>query len=722
VPVTALGASVTAPPPLVPESATSATPPSEGVAAPDARVVRLVLGVSSLTSLVVGVLAVLAGVEALRWPTLLYFCAVGVGSAPWQLNPRLGLSARLTLTGVTTFAVWTLPTSAMVIRGIWHPALLFAVVAVACAPLHVLGVLHALRQRADPDPGGSDSDGRTRVPRSRRDVLRWATALLGSVLCLVSAATHQETDPGFWGFLPHIGVAWYVGLAMILGAFVSVRRDDERLMAVTVLLLLMVLTLTPALVYDSPGSQSAFKHVDLIRQITESARLDASVGVYTAWPGFFSATAWVYEVTGIRDLMQMAVFWPPIIGLFRLVALWHLASQFLSQAFQRWVAVALAILVDSSESDYFSPQSVGFVLSIAAFGLAVSPGLGRARTVAVLAAGCTITVTHQLSPYVAAGVLIVLAAFRQVRPWTVPLLVLIPALAWTALHRASLVSYFSLSDLGRVSNFRPPKTVATPGLERLPVIGTTAVAVAASCLLVGLLALAVVLRNRRDRQVWALACCPAVGLGLVAVNPYGQEGVFRAILFALPWLCILAARAFPPSQPRAARPGLLVTVAALTVAWLVSACGLDAFTVSRPGDVAAVEYPATHGADEHATLILGGGDLPNTLRPGAIMIGAEDLFDVQQNLAVLSPDAEVNRLTANLVALAPPAPKAGMRLYALWSPTSANYSWAYGLQSPEDFVALRSAFDRAPYWDVVLDQDGTVLFEFDRSAYPEDVG
>lgn len=713
--------------------------------------VRLVIGFLSIASLGIGGLTGLAGLDTVRTIALLLFATVGVGSAPWQLNTRLDLPARLTLTGTTSLAVWIIPTAAMVRLDAWRPVPLTIATFAGCGLLHVLAITALVRRRhfqlawfggsagtardGTAQPGapvshGADGNGAggEQGASQRRFVDRIGQlspariAAIGALTCLASALAHRHTDPGFWGFLPHIGIAWYAGLVLVLMAFLIARRAAERQLAVIVVFLFLVLAVTPALVYDGPGSQSAYKHADLIAQIKDLHFMDAAVAVYNSWPGFFSGTAWVCDVAGIRDVMGLALFWPVLIGLFGLVAMRHLAGQLLTDPCQRWGAVTLGLLANSMETDYFSPQSVGLALGVATYGIALMPGLGRLRLPVVLMAGCTLTVTHQLSPFVVGGVLLVLVLFRQLHPWWAPLLVLGPASAWAWLHRDSLRNQVSWAGFLRPSNFRPPAEVASPGLSRLPIVTWTVVAVVVGILVLGVMALVVLVRRRGSRRAWALACCPVVGLALVAVVPYGQEGIFRSAAFGLPWLAILAAAGVASSQrgwswlflPRrgwaAALPAAL---GILTICFLVSTCGLDAFTITRQADVGALEYAGARSGPNYDLLLLGPGDLPTTLRPGPETLQRPDLGLPAQPA---SPPQEMRRMTEGMARSAS-APGTEKGIYALWSPVQVSYASAYGLDRPRDLVALRNAFTGSPYWTVVFEQDGTVLFELDGSRF-----
>jgi hypothetical protein len=697
-------------------------PPAEAASesTPSTALARLVVSALSLVGLVLGLLAGLAGVDAVQTLGLLLFCALGLGSTPWQLDARLDLSARLARAGATGLVLWVLPSVAMVATGQWHPAVLFAVFVLLSVPVHLLVVRRALAEGAGARVVQWASSVR---PTGWRPGPAEVLAGVGALLCLVAVLTHRHLTAGLGGYPTQIGAAWIVGLVLVLVSFVAARRRPEWVMAASALLLLLVLTLTPALVYDGPRSQSALKHVDLVEQIRATGSIHASVTIYDAYDGFFAGMAWLADVTGIQDSLRLAVFWPPLLGLLRLVALRVLAGQLLTGTYQRWVAVVLAVLADSIGADYFSPQSVGFVLGLVAFGLALTPGRAPARHLLLLALGCTLAVTHQLSPFVVAGVVGVLTVFRQVRPWWTTALLLVPALAWAGLHWETISGFLYTDALGSVSNFRPPETTEAAGLERLPIVTLSVVGLLVGILLLGGLAFVTLVLHRRDLRSWALACSPAVGLVLVAANPYGQEGIFRAALFGIPWLAVLAARRFSDGPSVRSRLSLLVVSLVLTAGFLLSSSGLDALTVTRVSDVAAVRTMAESSGDDYVLVGLGTGDLPGTLRPGARFVGAETADLGSPAARALTPDARVAWLSARLYSdYLLPNDLTGTDVYALWSDVQSDYQQAYGLQEPADFAALRDALDRSPFWDVVTSQGGTVLFRFSVAAYVADAG
>jgi hypothetical protein len=253
-------------------------------------------------------------------------------------------------------------------------------------------------------------------------------------------------------------------------------------------------------------------------------------------------------------------------------------------------------------------------------------------------------------------------------------------------------------------------------------VGATTVAMVAGILLVGLLALVALIRDRRDLSAWAIACSPAVGLGLTAINPYGNEAIFRAALFGIPWLAALAARLFTPPRRLPGRLPLVATAAVLTVTFLVSSFGLDPATVTRRGDIAAIEYPETHNAGPYYLLYLGSGTMPTNTRDGHLLLGRTQVRVPVRQETDLDAEQQVADITAGYVRFIPPGMASRISLYALWSPAAAAYTRAYGLQSVDQFEQLRAAFEASPYWSVALQQDGTYLFQLNTVRYAASIG
>ncbi|MEU4240786.1 hypothetical protein [Actinoplanes sp. NPDC026619] len=666
---------------------------------------RLVISLVSLIAVVAGLVGQVAGVDTLRIAGLGGYLLFGAGAAPWVLFRGPDLTLRLVLSVGTSLSGLIVLSTVMLQLGAWHPWVAAAIVLAATVPLHVLGLRSAVRENpAVP----------LRLPAAPPALLLSAT---GAIICFLAAATHRHLTPGIWGFLVEIGPWWYVGLGLVVAGLALARSAGEAVTAIGVLLLMLVLTGTPGLVYDGPRLQAAVKHLEFVDQIRSAHHLSSTVPVYNGWPGYFAAMAWLCDVTGIRDSTNLAMAWPALIGLGRLIAMRYLAGQLIADRYQAWLAVAFAILADTVGQDYFSPQSVGFVLGLMVFGLALSPLPAWPKFAAMSVAGVAISVTHQLSPYAVGGVLAILAVFRMIRPWWLPAAVLAPAGGWALLHWRDLGNFLNLSSIGNSDNFKPPATMVTPGLSRLAVVPITSAALLLGVLLLGLLAAVTLFRRRRERAIWAVALCPSVGMVIILVNPYGNEGIFRATLFGIPWLAVLAAQAFRPSVRLRPSVPMLATLLTLVTTFSIATFGMDASNVVSPQDREATrrfQAANTGPGDISYLLNLGPGDVPSSPPSQSRTHISLKRSDFDTTAFALS-DGTVSEIEASVTDKFVDYIGTGTtadHLYAIWSPVSSYYGEEYGIQTKAQFAAYRDAFANSPSWATVYSSHGTVLFQY----------
>jgi hypothetical protein len=652
--------------------------------------------------------------DVLRLVALTGTLFFGVGTAPLQLSERASLNLRLCVAGLVGLSVPLVVASVMVLMPMWHPSLaavLFGAVAVwvhvvACrrvlsGPLGT-GILRSVRLRA----------------RDFRDA-SVACSLGGTLLWLAGMAATGHVVPGVLGFLPKAPVYWYLGLVLLVAGIMLARGGGELRAAFGTVSLLAALTLTPSVVYGMPRSESAAKHIDLVQNILQAHSLSSDVGIYRAYSGLFSAVAWLCNVSGMHNVTGIATYFPFFIDLIVVAELRFLFGRLTASRYRIWVAIALVILVNSIGADYFSPQAVGFALGIGIFGLALdweSAGLSaRGRIGILVLVGCAMAVTHELSPYVVGGVLVVLVIFRVIRPWYIPATILIPAVLWAYLHKGYVSGFLSLGGLGNLSNFAPPKTVSAPGLQRLPIVAESSYALTLALLVLIAIACVGLLRNIRNRPAWAFMVSTGVGLILIAANPYGNEGIFRAALFGIPWLAAVGTQALPVTRSRWASTIYGFIVVGLAGTYLVSMFGLDNTNVIRPADYQALlTYQDTASPDSYLLrLSYGIENLPVSLGfPQGYnhSIGWVALITQAQADITKPSSQDADTLARQYYQYAKKNDGKTSELYALWSPALAEYNVDYGLEPLAQAEGWRSALIASPDWKVVYSGDGTYLF------------
>jgi hypothetical protein len=694
----------------------------------------------------------------------------GLGSVPLQLASRVSLSTRLGVAGLIGLTTAMLIGAAMVLLPLWYPDLAAILVLAAACTIHALALpsafaglrlwvaerrhrriascecgaqfesgseqelFEAAQQHVahhHPDLGGAleldvllhmaeDVGGRE---WARAELRRIASSpsllctLVGTALWLGSAILSPRIVPGIGGFLPHITPLWYVGVVLVLAAIALARRErHEAYAAIAVVALALAFTLTPALLYGMPRSQSAAKHIELVRFILRTHHLHVSAGIYAAYSAFFSAVAWLCRVARVSDPTGLATFWPTLMVLIEVAGLRFMFGQILDGRYRRWAAVTLVLLVNAIGAEYFSPQSVGFVMGIGIYGLALGERSEidrRLATAVLLPASCALAIAHELSPYIIGGVLLVLGAFRCSRLRWAGVPILSAAAAWALVNYHVLKGYFSFSSLGSLSNFAPPSTPTAPGLSRGSIVAVSSDALALGLLVLTAAALVGFARYRRTRAAWTYIISAGVGLMFVAVNSYGNEGIFRAALFGIPWLALMAMRSWRAPGPRLGSIAWIALSVGLLATFLVASFAMDGTAVMRSADLQALRFFERNAPPGNYLLNAGFGDLPSI--PPSSPSSTEISYYKINDRAWQRPDrphaSDLDELLARYEHAAGGAAAAQTgRLYAIWSPVLSLYAQEYGLGRPSQSTRWLDLLFASPSWQVAYADAGTFLF------------
>lgn len=529
-----------------------------------------------------------------------------------------------------------------------------------------------------------------------------------------------RVEPPLGGLIAAISPLWMLGFAAVVLAAGRAVALGRRGATIWVVLVAAVLTVTPVLAYNGVKSQSTEKHVQMIQSIQETGVLYTRVDAYHGWPAFFSSLAVVGDTAQLADPLTLALVWPVLNWLLRLLVLGALFRRLVG-ARRTPLALLLVVLTDSIGQDYFSPQSLAFVLAFAL--VAVLPdirGWGTAAAVVLGAAG--LAMGHQLTPYILIGVVFLLVVVGRFAPrWTF-LLLAVPTAVWGFLQRKVVESHVSLADMFDLFNLRPPVTVSTTGLERLPIVGLASKSLALGILVIAALAALGWWQHRRNRLAWAVVACPGVGLFLGLLASYGNESIFRAASFGIPWLAVWATMARVPMV----RASVFWPLVALALAPLIvlSSFLMDGSSIQRATDTAGFRYyQGIVRADSSPTfMLLGPGDMPiadsvwntkSSVLPWAdVAPGFRGIFDT----SVPAPErvAEVTRRAGYFADTYGPTSK----VFASFSPATRNYVASYGIQSADDFDRIERAWGQSPCWTPVFEEGQTLLYQMVRGCQP----
>ncbi|OII37512.1 hypothetical protein BIU98_15490 [Curtobacterium sp. MMLR14_010] len=700
---------------------------------------RLLAAGLVVLALVTAAVGSIAGLPTLRASTVAVFLFALLGVAPLLLLRPMPL-ARFAVFAVSGSLVGTIAIGyTMATAHIWDPVVPFVGVLILTAVALVIAVPRDVAELR-----------RRRVAPAHQAARRgWSTtatvtagSLLGLVVIVVTALTHMG-DPVRDGLFGSLGIGLVVGLALVVAAAV-LALVRGRGVAVPVVVLGGAVQLAQAITYGMPTVMAAARHVGVLEYIRQYGGTNPAADIFQTWSGLFAGGAWVAEVAGITNAMLIAAWVPVLLAFSTTIAVGVLAANWLPGVRRPWTAAFLTAMTGSLNTTYFSPQSVGILLSIAILVLATGTlrnavvtapdgtstttprarKVGISRLVPIAAISIVLAVTHQISPYLTVAALVVFVVFRLVRPWWVPLVVLVPAVAFAALNGSVLDKFLSLGAVGHVfQNVQPPSHEST--VLPAPLVTRLAFDVPAATLVVlGLAALVTVL-VRRDRLHWGLLAAAASPISLLVATNYGQEGIFRVVLFATPWIAILAA-ALPWPTGRLARVGSTLTtvmrptsvrvvVAAAGVAALVAIgafgqTALDWNRVPTRSESAATQYyDAT--APKGSVMLLTGSAIAVPSNTGAryfdvSYLTREALGTYPDPAAAYDADADLSGVTRDLVGTWP-----ATKYYALVAEPFAAYGERYGYQTAAHYQDLATAMASSPDWKRVWSSGTTAVYE-----------
>jgi hypothetical protein len=594
---------------------------------------------------VVGAFVAPAPVRAL----LILAAAVAVPGA--AITVRLNLGDALTAIGLTValgLAVDVVASLAMLWSGWFHPVAGAVIVGAASTASLVPHLRGALRLE------------RLRVADPAKTLLALLPAVAALVLWALSLGHNVDLiHLRSFGLPVGLGVTWYTALVLALaGSVVAVATRQPRGLVIVIYvatLTLIVFGTLPALTHVAPYSWT-YKHVGVTSLIEQTGAVHTSVDIYNRWPGFFAVAAVFAKLAGLAPISFAAWFEPLFVALDALLIAVVARAVSGRARVAAWAAV-LFVVSNFVGQDYYSPQALVYVLSLAALVLVLRqltdpdalPGwvraalarlsggkldrpsierlpISRATSIALIVLlQAAIVATHQLTPYALVGEVGALTVLGVTRPrWLVAVLALL-ALAYLAPNFE-----FVRHNFGLWSGFNPlgNASVATFGGGQPWAVINGGSWVSKLLSVMALVAAGRLVRLGRGRTVVVVGVLALVPFGILLASSYGGEASLRVFLFSSPWRIVLVAwglASIGPTQLRLLVGGVAVT--ALAALMLPTFLGRAPLVVMPPGEVAASEYFYAH-APAGSVLTLAAPDFPTRIDP--------------RYLAMADPEEDVN--------------------------------------------------------------------------------
>ena len=370
--------------------------------------------------------------------------------------------------------------------------------------------------------------------------------------------------------------------------------------------------------------------------------------------------------------------------------------------------------------------------------LLMPPRRRTAFVLTILLLFFVLTFTHELSPYIVAVQLLVLAAARPLRPRWLPLAMLAIAVAYLLPHLDFVNSrYGLLGSLGSFfGNVAPPSASSSGATASIPA-SQLLIQHCADLLsvIMWLLALVGAWRLRRSgRIVLALLVLTYSPVLVLFGQAYGNEGILRVYLFSLPWAAALAAAAVEPGPlSRKMVPRLRAATGRLDFSWIRPALRwlrapvtllivIALFFVAFYGDDAFNTFPQSEVTAIRSFL--------QNARPGPIYVAEDNvpasdtdryyLFPLNSIFGSRDGAPLVNQATPDIATLIAEDSKTYTQgkgpAYVLIAPSMVPYSAAYAQAPPDSIRILQTSLERSRQWKLIVNQDGTLIYELPPGA------
>ena len=487
----------------------------------------------------------------------------------------------------------------------------------------------------DGEPPPTDEGGWFGLDR----VARIAIPLAGLLIGVISLRGTDPSKIGSYGLIQALPLGYYAGLGVVFLAFPLVwcaRRPSRLEFPVVITAQVVLLHGATAIVEPLPRFASAWLIAGFTDFVGAHGRALPLIDARFGWPSMFSGVAILAHAGGLSSATLLLKWWPVALDLACIPPLYLLAKGVLADSRRALLVAWLFPLANWVGQDYFSPQSIAFLLYLVLLCVVLGPLGDRApllwrvpraeetdasvrhqderslRQVAVLLTTLLVLVIaiatgHQLTPIFAVVTVLALSLSGRTSLRVSVFLIGTITMAWLcygaftfwAGHTAKVFGGLGRLDQNVASNV----TSRLIGSHAHRVVTKVRLLSAASIWGLGALGLVVSRRIKADRL--SAAVMMFAPFSILFLQSYGGEGGLRIFLISLPGtLCLVALlltafRGRPdgadPTSTAGFRPGAIhgasafILTVLLVPLFLVSRWGNEAYEQTLPNELATVQ-------------------------------------------------------------------------------------------------------------------------------------
>lgn len=473
---------------------------------------------------------------------------------------------------------------------------------------------------------------------SKQLFLGTAVCAISLIVGILALKASPDSSIGPYGLIQALSPWYYLAIGMLIISFAwSLRIERYRSPVLCVHLAVLVLLIhgAPTIIEGAARFPTAWLHTGFTDYIAATGKTLPALDARFSWPSFFAASAMLDKVAGLSTADWFLPWWPVALNLLYLPLIFRVADQFLHSSTKAWVATGIFPLANWVGQDYYSPQSIAFLLYLAFLYILIGPlgandgpswnlfrrqpnhnaisppelpdehrdfppkaanhqtprSLGFYLGILTLLMAAMAT-GHQLTPIIATATALVLALAGRTQIRGMIIVFVLMTIGWICYGAETFWSghlNMLIGGLGSVQSNVSGSVVArvhgSPAHEFVVDVRLLTAAV------VWLLAITGAVFWGRQRKVdrAALALCFLASFGMLVGGDYGGEGMLRIYLFSLPpSVCLIAALIFR-FRSTYRQMAVAAILFLLTPFFLISRWGNEIFEQVQPNELTAVQ-------------------------------------------------------------------------------------------------------------------------------------
>src|SRR5262249_11698694 len=196
---------------------------------------------------------------------------------------------------------------------------------------------------------------------------RCAIPLAALAIGLLSLTTARESAIGQYGLIQALPRVYFVSLGILALSFILAWRSPQRRfpeLILGVISLVVLLQGAPGIIESAPRFATAWLHAGFTDYVANTGHVLPIIDARFNWPSFFTGVAFLDRAGGLPTAIILLRWWPVFINLLYLPPLYLLVKHVLRDEKKAMLAIWLFPFVNWLGQDYFSPQSVAYLLCL----------------------------------------------------------------------------------------------------------------------------------------------------------------------------------------------------------------------------------------------------------------------------------------------------------------------------------------------------------------------